>query len=54
MAVKPGLIVVERVRAMLEADPPGARLAGVCYPLDRIGEPDGGDGGGLRARCYGA
>jgi glucose 1-dehydrogenase len=39
-AVNPGLIAVESVRAMLEADPPGARLARECYPLDRIGEPD--------------
>ena len=39
-AVNPGLIAVEGVRAALEADPEGARLAVECYPLDRVGEPD--------------
>jgi NAD(P)-dependent dehydrogenase (short-subunit alcohol dehydrogenase family) len=39
-AVNPGLIAVESVRAALDADPEGARLATECYPLDRIGEPD--------------
>lgn len=39
-AVNPGLIAVESVRAVLEADPEGARLATECYPLDRVGEPD--------------
>ena len=39
-AVNPGLIAVESVRAALDTDPEGARLAAECYPLDRVGEPD--------------
>jgi NAD(P)-dependent dehydrogenase (short-subunit alcohol dehydrogenase family) len=39
-AVNPGLIAVESVRAALDGDPEGARLARECYPLDRVGEPD--------------
>jgi NAD(P)-dependent dehydrogenase (short-subunit alcohol dehydrogenase family) len=39
-AVNPGLIAVESVRAVLDADVEAAEFARECYPLDRVGEPD--------------
>lgn len=39
-AVNPGLIAVENVRAVLDADAEAAQFARECYPLDRVGEPD--------------
>lgn len=39
-AVNPGLIAVETVRALLDADPDEAAAARECVPLDRAGDPE--------------
>lgn len=39
-AVNPGLILIEKLRDVLQEDPQRERVDLECYPLNRIGQPD--------------